>query len=52
VRAEFRAVFDNLFNTPQFLVTNTSEFLDLTDYLLNDVPENGVANVLGEVGSL
>ncbi len=52
VRTEFRVTIDNLFNTPQFLVTSTSGFLDLTDFLINGVRDNGVTNVLNETGSL
>ncbi|MEQ1757228.1 MAG: TonB-dependent receptor [Vicinamibacterales bacterium] len=52
VSVEFRATIDNLFDTPQFLVSSTSDFLDLTDYLVNGVRDNGVTNVLNEVGSL
>jgi Carboxypeptidase regulatory-like domain/TonB dependent receptor len=43
---EFRATFENVFNHPQFSVNQDSPFLDLTDYLINDVPDNGVTNVL------
>lgn len=52
VRTELRVTVDNLFNTPQFLVTSTSGFLDLTDFLINGVRDNGVTNVLNETGSL
>jgi hypothetical protein len=54
---EFRATFENILNHPQFSVNQDSAFLDLTDYLINDVPANGVTNVLassdtqGNVGS-
>ena len=51
-RAELRATIDNAFNHPQFLVTSTSGFVDLTDFLVNGVRENGVTNTLKEVGSL
>ncbi len=43
---EFRATFENILNHPQFSVNQDSAFLDLTDYLINDVPDNGVTNVL------
>ena len=52
LRAELRLTLDNAFNQPQFLVTNTSGFLDLTDFLINGIRDNGVTNVLNEVGSL
>ena len=43
---EFRATFENILNHPQFSVSQDSPFLDLTDALINDVPSNGVTNVL------
>ena len=46
--AEFSALLDNAFNHPQFSVglgTNGS-FLDLTDYLINGVADNGATAVL------
>ena len=43
---EFRATFENILNHPQFSVGQDSPFLDLTDYLVNGVPNNGVTNVL------
>ena len=43
---EFRATFENILNHPQFSVRQDSPFLDLTDALINDVPSNGVTNVL------
>ena len=52
VRAELRATIDNAFNHPQFLVTSSSGFLDLTDFLIDGVRDNGVTNALAEVGSL
>jgi hypothetical protein len=52
VNAEFRATIDNAFNHPQFLVLSDSGFLNLTDLLINGVRDNGVTNVLREVGSL
>jgi hypothetical protein len=33
-------------------MTSTSGFLDLTDFLVNGVRENGLTNTLNEVGSL
>jgi len=46
INAEFRATFENVLNHPQFLITQESAFLDLTDYLINDTPDNGVTNVV------
>ena len=43
---EFRATFENIFNHPQFSLGQDSPFLDLTDYLINGEPSNGVTNVL------
>jgi hypothetical protein len=46
--AEFSALLDNAFNHPQFNVglgTNGA-FMDLTDYLINGVAENGATAVL------
>jgi hypothetical protein len=43
---EFRATFENILNHPQFSVGQDSAFLDLTDVLINDLPSNGVTNVL------
>jgi hypothetical protein len=43
---EFRATFENILNHPQFSVNQDSAFLNLTDALINDVPSNGVTNVL------
>jgi hypothetical protein len=43
---EFRATFENVLNHPQFSVNQDSAFLNLTDYLINDAPDNGVTNVL------
>ena len=45
-RVEFRATFENLLNHPQFSLNQDSPFLNLTDYLINDVPGNRVTNVL------
>jgi hypothetical protein len=43
---EFRATFENILNHPQFTLGQDSPFLDLTDYLINGEPHNGVTNVL------
>jgi hypothetical protein len=43
---EFRATFENVLNHPQFSLGQDSAFLDLTDFLINDIPDNGVTNVL------
>jgi hypothetical protein len=44
---EFRATLDNALNHPQFFVANDSGFLDLTDFLINGLVENGTTNTLG-----
>jgi hypothetical protein len=46
---EFTALLDNAFNHPQFFVPSlgTGGFVDLTDYLLNGLAENGTTAVLG-----
>ena len=45
--AEFTALLDNAFNHPQFAVgLGTGGFMDLTDYLINGVAENGNTAVL------
>jgi hypothetical protein len=52
---QLRAVLDNAFNHPQFLVEPSSDFLDLTDYVvggLSPTESNGATGVLNEVGSL
>jgi len=43
---EFRATFENILNHPQFSLGQDSAFFDLTDYLINGIPDNGVTNVL------
>jgi hypothetical protein len=51
---QFRAVLDNAFNHPQFYVIDGSDFLDVTDYVVNGLSpgqSNGTTNVLNEVGS-
>jgi hypothetical protein len=46
--AQFTALLDNAFNHPQFNVGlgTTGGFMDLTDYLINGVIENGATAVL------
>lgn len=46
--AEFTALLDNALNHPQFSVGlgTTGSFMDLTDYLINGVVENGATAVL------
>jgi hypothetical protein len=45
--AEFSALLDNAFNHPQFSVgLGTGGFMDLTDYLINRVTDNGATAVL------
>ena len=48
-QVEFTAMLDNAFNHPQFFVPGlgTGGFVDLTDYLLNGVVDNGTTAVLG-----
>ncbi|HTV00420.1 MAG TPA: TonB-dependent receptor, partial [Luteitalea sp.] len=50
-RAEFRATLDNAFNHPQFLVSPQSQMLNLTDYLINGIRDNGVTNTMVETGN-
>ncbi len=46
--AQFSALLDNAFNHPQFNVgLGTGGFMDLTDYLINGVADNGTTAVLG-----
>ena len=49
MQVEFTAMLDNAFNHPQFFVPGlgTGGFVDLTDYLLNGLEENGRTAVLG-----
>jgi hypothetical protein len=49
VNVEFTALLDNAFNHPQFFVPGlgTGGFVDLTDYLLNGLEDNGTTAVLG-----
>jgi hypothetical protein len=42
---------DNAFNHPQFAIAPDSPFLDLTDYLINGVRDNGSLGVLGTDGT-
>ncbi|HEY8549685.1 MAG TPA: TonB-dependent receptor [Vicinamibacterales bacterium] len=50
-RAEFRATLDNAFNHPQFLVSPQSSMLDITDFLINGLRENGTMNTVNEISS-
>jgi hypothetical protein len=52
VTAEFRATLDNAFNHPQFFISSDSDFLNLTDLLINGEPNNGTTGVLRDVSSL
>ena len=47
MKVQFTATIDNAFNTAQFFPGPGSSFLDLTDYLINDTPDNGTMGVLG-----
>jgi hypothetical protein len=51
LRVQFTALLDNAFNHPQFFVglgTNyDTGFMDLTDYLLNGLADNGTTGVVG-----
>jgi hypothetical protein len=49
-KLQFTALLDNAFNHPQFFVsaTDAPDFLNLSDALLNDTPNNGTTAVLGE----
>ncbi|HEY3380919.1 MAG TPA: carboxypeptidase regulatory-like domain-containing protein [Vicinamibacterales bacterium] len=47
VKVQFTATIDNVFNTAQFFPDPGSDFLNLTDYLINDTPDNGTMGVLG-----
>ncbi len=45
--AQFTALFDNAFNHPQFSVgLGTGGFMDLTDYLINGIADNGTTAAL------
>jgi hypothetical protein len=44
---QFTALLDNAFNQPQFSVGLAGPFMDLTDYLINGVADNGATAVLG-----
>ncbi len=49
MQVELTAMLDNAFNHPQFFVPGlgTGGFVDLTDYLLNGLEDNGTTAVLG-----
>ena len=49
MQVEFTAMLDNALNHPQFFVPGlgTGGFVDLTDYLLNGLEDNGTTAVLG-----
>jgi hypothetical protein len=47
LRLQLSAMLDNAFNHPQFFPSYGSGFTDLTDALVNDVPDNGTTGVLG-----
>ncbi|MBE3097331.1 MAG: hypothetical protein IMZ44_09415 [Planctomycetes bacterium] len=49
MKVQVTATLDNAFNHPQFFPGPGSEFLDMTDYLVNGlgVDENGTTGVLG-----
>jgi hypothetical protein len=47
IRLQFTATLDNALNHPQFFVGPDSSFLDLTDYLVNGIDDNGAMGVLG-----
>jgi Carboxypeptidase regulatory-like domain/TonB dependent receptor len=51
-RAEVRVTFDNAFNHPQFFVDQDSSMLNLTDFLINGIRDNGVTNVVTDLGSV
>jgi hypothetical protein len=48
-RVQFTALLDNAFNHPQFFVSaiDAPDFLNLSDFLVNDTPNNGTTGVLG-----
>jgi hypothetical protein len=46
-RLQFSALLDNAFNHPQFFPTYGSGFVDLTSFLVDEVPANGTTGVLG-----
>jgi len=46
-RLQLSAMLDNAFNHPQFFPGYGSSFVDLTDALVNGVPNNGTTGVLG-----
>jgi hypothetical protein len=46
-RLQFSALLDNAFNHPQFFVGNGDDFANLSDALVNGIPDNGTTGVLG-----
>jgi hypothetical protein len=46
-KLQFTATLDNAFNHPQFFIGPDSDFLNLTDALINGDPNNGTMGVLG-----
>ncbi len=46
-RLQFTCLLDNAFNRKQFFPGPGSEFLDMTDYLVNGIEDNGTTGVLG-----
>ncbi|HXY40843.1 MAG TPA: hypothetical protein VEQ10_14325, partial [Vicinamibacteria bacterium] len=46
-RLQLSAMMDNAFNHPQFFPSYGSSFVDLTDSLVNGIPNNGTTGVLG-----
>jgi hypothetical protein len=46
-RLQLTALLDNAFNHPQFFVANGDGFANLSDALVNGVPDNGTTGVLG-----
>jgi Carboxypeptidase regulatory-like domain len=44
---QLSALLDNAFNHPQFFVRNGDDFVNLSDALVNGVPNNGTTGVLG-----
>jgi hypothetical protein len=51
VKVQLTVSMDNAFNHPQFAIFPDSPALDLTDALINGVPENGSMGVLGAEGT-
>jgi len=44
---QFTAMLDNAFNHAQFFPSPGSGFIDMTDYLINGIEDNGNLGVLG-----